>query len=100
VAQHLGLTLDEHEETEAPTTPETEVPTEPETAPETEAPTEQPTSQQTDAPTEAPDDRPADTDVPAEKKGCGAVLSPLSVLLLPVCAAFAMKKTRRAKAGE
>ena len=93
VAQHLGLSLDEHEETEAPTTPETEAPTEPETAPETEAPTEQPTSQQTEAPTEAPDDLPADTDVPAEKKGCASSVGMMGVLLLTVLTAYVVRNT-------
>ena len=102
VAQHLGLSLEQSEDTEAPTEPVTEAPTEPETEaptdPETEEPTEAPTEAPTDpiteAPTEAPTDKPADTDAPADKKGCGASLGLLSVLMMSVCAAFVLKRSR------
>ena len=102
VAQHLGLSLDQSEDTEAPTDPETEAPTDPETEaptdPETEepteAPTEAPTDPMTEAPTEAPTDKPADTDALADKKGCGASLGLLSVLMMSVCAAFVLKRSR------
>ena len=78
LAQHLGLSLDQNEETEVPTPAETETPT--------EVPTE--------LPTEAPTDKPADTDAPADKKGCGASLGLLSVLMMSVCAAFVLKRSR------
>jgi hypothetical protein len=91
VARHLGLSLDQNEETEAPTNPETEAPTEPETEALTDAPTEAPTDPVTDAPI---DNKPADTESPADKKGCGASLGLLSVLMLSVCAAFALKRGR------
>ncbi|MBQ7909304.1 MAG: hypothetical protein IJ363_00740 [Clostridia bacterium] len=102
VAQHLGLSPEQSEDTEAPTDPETEAPTDPETEaptdPETEEPTEAPTEAPTDpiteAPTEAPADKPADTDAPADKKGCGASLGLLSVLMMSVCAAFVLKRSR------
>jgi hypothetical protein len=94
LAQHLGLSLDQNEETEAPTAPETETPTEPETEAPTEAPTEESTEVSTETPTEAPTDKPADTDAPADKKGCGASVGLLSVLILSVCAAFALKRRR------
>ncbi len=98
VAQHLGLSLDQSEDTDAPTEPETKTPTDPETEaptdPETEEPTEAPTEAPTDPITEAPTDKPADTDAPADKKGCGASLGLLSVLIMSVCAAFALKRSR------
>jgi lysophospholipase L1-like esterase len=90
VAQHLGLSLDQNEETEAPTAPEIEAPTEPETEEPTDAPTEAPT----DPVPEAPTDKPADTVASADKKGCGASVGLLSVLILSVCAAFALKQRR------
>ena len=94
VAQHLGLSLDSAPETEAPTAPVTEVPTEPETEEPTDAPTEAPTKPVTDVPTEAPTEKPADTAAPADKKGCGASVGLLSVLILTVCAAFVWKRSR------
>ena len=90
VAQHLGLSLDQNEETEAPTNLETEAPTEPETEEPTAAPTEAPTDPVTDAST----DNSADTNAPADKKGCGASMGLLSVLVLSACAAFALKRRR------
>ena len=90
VAQHLGLSLDQNEETEAPTNPETEAPTES----ETEAPADAPTEAPTDPVTEAPGNKPADTDSSADKKGCGASMGLLSVLVLSACAAFALKRRR------
>ena len=39
-------------------------------------------------------DKPADTDAPADKKGCGASLGLLSVLMMSVCAAFVLKRSR------
>ena len=94
VAQHLGLSLDQIEDTDAPTEPETEAPMASETDVPTEAPTEAPTDPITEAPTEAPTDKPADTDAPADKKGCGASLGLLSVLMMSVCAAFVLKRSR------
>jgi hypothetical protein len=93
VARHLGLSLDQNEETEAPTNPETEAPTEPETEEPTVAPTEAPADPVTEDPTDTPTDKPADTDAPADKKGCGAAMGLLSVLMLSVCAAFALKRS-------
>ena len=90
VAQHLGLSLDSAPETEAPTAPVNEAPTEP----ETEEPTDAPADSVTDAPTEAPTEKNTDTDTPAEKKGCGASVGLLSVLMLTVCAAFVWKRIR------
>ena len=92
VAQHLGLSLDQSEDTEAPTEPEPETPTEPETEEPTNTPTEGPTAPVTATPTEPPTDKPADVDAPADKKGCGASLGLLSVLMMSVCAAFALKR--------
>ena len=94
LAQHLGLSLDQNEETETPTVPETETPTEPETETPTEAPTEESTEVSTETPTEAPTDKPTDTDAPTDKKGCGASVGLLSVIILSVCAAFALKQRR------
>ena len=94
LAEHLGLTLEDTEETESPTDPVTEAPTEPETDAPTEEPTEKPTEAPTEDTTAAPTEKPADTDPPAEKKGCGASVGILSVLLLTVCASFIMKKNR------
>ena len=90
MARHLGLSLDQNEETEAPTNLETEAPTEPETEEPTAAPTEAPTDPVTDAST----DNSADTNAPADKKGCGASIGLLSVLALSVYAAFALKRRR------
>lgn len=90
VAEHLGLALESSEETEAPTDPVTEAPTEPATEEPTDAPTEAPTDPVAEAPTE----KPADTEAPADKKGCGASVSLLSVLMLSVCAAFILKRNR------
>ena len=92
VAQYLGLSLDQNEETEAPTAPETETSTEPETEAPTEAPTDAPTEAPTDPVPETPTDKPADTGAPADKKGCGASVGLLSALMLLVCAAFALKR--------
>ena len=92
VARHLGLSLDQSEDIEAPTEPETETSTEPETEEPTNAPTEGPTDPVTDTPTESPTDKPADADAPADKKGCGASLGLLSVLMMSVCAAFVLKR--------
>jgi hypothetical protein len=98
LAQHLGLSLDQNEETEDPTSTETEAPAEPETEAatdtSTEAPTEPVTEAVTEDPAEAPADKPADTDAPADKKGCGASMHLLSVLVLSVCAALALKRSR------
>jgi lysophospholipase L1-like esterase len=94
VAQHLGLSLDQNEETEDPTSTETEAPAEPETEAATDTSTEAPTEPVTEAVTEAPADKPADTDAPADKKGCGASMHLLSVLVLSVCAALALKRSR------
>lgn len=106
VARHLGLSLgldgETEQSTEAPTEPSTEAPTEvPTEAPTevpTEAPTEAPTDETAEAVTEAPAEDsihvPADTDPPAEKTGCSAAAGLLSVLILWVCAALVLRRSR------
>ena len=73
------------EVTAEPTEPETEAPTEPETqAPATEAPTDAPA---TEAPTE-PETQ------PAEKKGCGSVISLVSVALIALVSSAVIIKRK------
>lgn len=90
LAEHLGLSLEDTKETEAPTDPVTEAPTEP----ETEAPTKAPTDPVTDVPAEAPTDKPTETDTPADKKGCGASVGLLSMLMAAVFASVVWKRKR------
>ena len=78
--------------TEAPTEAVTEQPTEaPTTAePTTEAPTSEPTTEaKTEEPTEAPT-----TEAPAQKGGCGAVISGSAIIAIAVLAVpvFVRKK--------